>query len=93
MDKARTHLKHHPSEVGWCQTHSEVGDIRLFQGNPAGRAGLALPEVLEGARLAEQVAALRSKARAVCVLLRGGVGAQEISFYWMSCAWYITMWR
>ena len=61
-------LEHHPAEVRGCQADGEVTDVRLLQGVAARRAGLALPEVLEGARLAEQVPTLRPKTRAICFL-------------------------
>lgn len=51
--------------MGGCQTDGEIGDVRLLQGVAASRARLALAEVLEGARFAEQVPTLRSKARAI----------------------------
>lgn len=50
------------------EAQGDFEDVGLLQGHSTRGARLALSEVLERARLAEQVAALGAKARAVCFL-------------------------
>lgn len=63
------HLKGGLAErAGDVEADGHVLDVRLLQGLTAGGAVRVLPEVLKRARLAEQVAAPRTEAGAVCLL-------------------------
>lgn len=67
-------MKHDHLVVVGGEAQSELGDVGLFQRSAAGRACPALTEVLERARLAEEVPAPREEARAVGLLHSGEGG-------------------
>ena len=67
----RAHLEQRLLDLArGVEAEGHVPHVRLFQGQAAGGARVALPEVLVRARLAEQVAAARTEAGTVRLLER-----------------------